>query len=452
MRIVSISGETKKTLDLLNKHYNDFSEMTSSEQSFLCELIQQKQPKKLLELGVAAGSSSVIILNSIKDIQGSHLTSVDYLTLWYRDESKSTGFVVDNYPELKKKWTLYTGALVSDFMEKIGGDIDFCFIDTMHVLPGEVIDFLLVLPYLKPNATIVFHDTNLQTWGEWPQCNSNNMLVSAISGEKMVPEAFETFFFHQTKKRDYQMYFPNIAGIELDGSQQNKIWDIFNLLTQKWKYIPKSSDIESILTSLKKHYSKFYVKMFENILSYQMNNAKNEHTIQDIINENQNRIEEKTQIIISFCDDLNKSQLDVINQNSEKLKDEFENKCIHINNKLDDLNNNIEFVEKSMENLQNQFNKEFFNTQNNFSVLRGDMEKKYDDLINNNQKIEENIILNQICNNNFETLLNILKNYDAALQYNHLKKEYCKYKFLRWIFSPKKRKKYKEKYKKAKNA
>lgn len=76
--------------------------MTSSEQSFLCELIQQKQPKKLLELGVAAGSSSVIILNSIKDIQGSHLTSVDYLTLWYRDESKSTGFVVDNYPELKK--------------------------------------------------------------------------------------------------------------------------------------------------------------------------------------------------------------------------------------------------------------------------------------------------------------------------------------------------------------
>ena len=77
--------------------------MTSSEQSFLCELIQQKQPKKLLELGVAAGSSSVIILNSIKDIQGSHLTSVDYLTLWYRDESKSTGFVVDNYPELKKK-------------------------------------------------------------------------------------------------------------------------------------------------------------------------------------------------------------------------------------------------------------------------------------------------------------------------------------------------------------
>ena len=160
----------------------------------------------------------------------------------------------------------------------------------------------------------------------------------------------------------------------------------------------------------------------------------------------------KTELRKKHKSSLNKSQLDVINQNSEKLKDEFENKCIHINNKLDDLNNNIEFVEKSMENLQNQFNKEFFNTQNNFSVLRGDMEKKYDDLINNNQKIEENIILNQICNNNFETLLNILKNYDAALQYNHLKKEYCKYKFLRWIFSPKKRKKYKEKYKKAKNA
>jgi predicted O-methyltransferase YrrM len=317
MQIQKISSQTQELIATLNPIYNSFSEMTPSEQEFLTDIVRQYKPKKLLELGVASGSSSVLLLNAIKDSPDSHLTSIDYSIPYYRDKTKNSGFVVDEYPQLKPKWTLYTGGVAAKFMDNIGENIDFCFIDTMHALPGEVIDFLLVLPYLKPEAVVVFHDTNLQTWGNWPQCTSNNMLVSAISGEKVVPETFENVFFHNTLKTDFQMYFPNITGIILDGTQQDKIWDIFNLLTQKWKYALKSEDVSFIKASLKKHYSEFYVKMFDNILNYQMNIAKNDRTIQDLIKEHKELVDKGLQEETKTLQTFSEKQSELILRNIE---------------------------------------------------------------------------------------------------------------------------------------
>ncbi len=353
MHIQHISSETKKLIARLNPIYNSFSEMTPSEQEFLTDIVRQYKPKKLLELGIASGSSSVLLLNAIQDIPNSHLTSIDYSTPYYRDKTKNSGFVVDEYPDLKQKWTLYTGGMASEFMEKVGGDIDFCFIDTMHSLPGEVIDFLLVLPYLKPNAVIVFHDTNLQTWGNWPQCTSNNMLVSAISGEKIVPETFENVFFHNTLKKDFQMYFPNITGIILDGTQKDKIWDIFNLLTQKWKYILKSEDITSIKISLEKHYSEFYVKMFDNILNYQMNMAKDDKTIQDIIRENKELIDKRLQDECKAFKTLSEEQNSLIIKNIENTTQQVKHTEEVVSDKIKQANSNLynllqDFSDKTM--------------------------------------------------------------------------------------------------------
>ena len=270
MQVLKVPPKIVKLIAELDPIYGQYSEMTSSERYFLSAIIQKYKPKKLLELGIAAGSSSVLILNAIKNVKNSYLMSVDYSTRYYRDTTKDTGFIVDKYPYLKKRWTLYTGGLASRFMDKIGYDIDFCFIDTKHSLPGEILDFLLILPYLKTNAILVIHDTNLQTWGYWPQCVSNNLLISAISGEKIVPYSFEKKFYHSTLKREFQMYFPNITGVILDNNQRDRVWDIFNLLTQKWEYIPSQEDIGLIRKSFRKHYSRYYTRLFESILSYQL--------------------------------------------------------------------------------------------------------------------------------------------------------------------------------------
>ena len=45
------------------------------------------------------------------------------------------------------KWTLFTGNIAAKFMEQIGNNIDMVFIDSAHFEPGEILDFIIVLPF-----------------------------------------------------------------------------------------------------------------------------------------------------------------------------------------------------------------------------------------------------------------------------------------------------------------
>lgn len=96
-------------LERLGEEYKNYSEMSDQDRAFLNSLLLRKQPKKILEIGVAKGGSSLVILNAIKDSPDAHLYSCDYSENCYVISDKKTGFYVDEFPELKKKWTLYTG-------------------------------------------------------------------------------------------------------------------------------------------------------------------------------------------------------------------------------------------------------------------------------------------------------------------------------------------------------
>jgi predicted O-methyltransferase YrrM len=261
--------------------YIHYSEMAPSEQRFLNDLILKFQPKKVLEIGIAAGSSSVILLNALQNTPNTKLISVDYATQYYRDPTKKSGFIVDSYPRLKENWRLYTGGLISNFTTEIGGDIDFCFIDTMHSMPGEVMDFLAIFPSLKENATVVLHDTSLHTWGDWPDAIATGLLASALSGEKIVLKEFDNVFFHHIMKKNVEMTFSNIAAIVLDKNQKERIWDIFNLLTQRWSYMPTADDLNSFRSVLEKHYDPPYLEYFNTVVNYQEKNFNNRISAND---------------------------------------------------------------------------------------------------------------------------------------------------------------------------
>jgi len=147
----------------LDNAYTKVSEMSFDERAFLNALILKNTPKKLLEIGVSSGGSSIVILNAIKNIPSAKLYSIDLKDNWYKDSGKKTGYIVDDYQYLKSKWKLFTGALALEFIEEIGRGIDFCFIDTAHYNPGEIFDILMVLPYLADDAVIVFHDVKYHT-------------------------------------------------------------------------------------------------------------------------------------------------------------------------------------------------------------------------------------------------------------------------------------------------
>ena len=108
MKFIESTEDEIALMQSLSNEHNKYSGMRYSERLFLSSLAQRYAPKKILEIGVSAGSLSTVLLNATKNI-GSELYSIDILDKWYRNrrlgENKRTGFVMDVYSELKKDGT-----------------------------------------------------------------------------------------------------------------------------------------------------------------------------------------------------------------------------------------------------------------------------------------------------------------------------------------------------------
>lgn len=264
VRIIEPTEQELSVLNSLGDEFKIYSEMSEQDRAFLNTLILRKKPKKLLEIGVSKGGSSIVMLNAIKDIPDAHLYSIDINENCYCISDKKTGFAVDDFPELKKKWTLYTGGIAANFLDEIGGDIDLCLIDTVHSLPGEIFDVLMALPYLKKDAIIIFHDTNLHLRQDRERHFQivNNILISSINGTKLIPG-----FKNNISK--YGKYFNNIGAIQADTSTFKNVYEIFNILTIKWRYMPEEFILSTFKNFLRKFYNGYYVDYFEAIIERQ---------------------------------------------------------------------------------------------------------------------------------------------------------------------------------------
>jgi hypothetical protein len=168
-------------------------------------------------------------------------------------------------------YRLFTGGLACSFMENIGDGVDFALIDTMHNNPGEILDFLMVLPFLKENAIVAFHDVNLQTSmlpnrGYPYGSMTNNLLFSTISGER---KFIQGNFDKQKAACFYpQISFPNIAAIQLNQSTRSNIFDVFNLLTLGWTYLPTADELNEIRNFISVYYEDNLTHFFDEATSY----------------------------------------------------------------------------------------------------------------------------------------------------------------------------------------
>ena len=115
-----------------------FWQLKKNEVYFINGIIRKYKPRTCLEIGVAEGGSSVLILNAIKDIKNSSLISLDLNTKYYINHSKYTGHCVKDYfPELAHNWQLFAGEQPHKFLEKLNIKFEFLFLDTVHQSPGE---------------------------------------------------------------------------------------------------------------------------------------------------------------------------------------------------------------------------------------------------------------------------------------------------------------------------
>jgi len=231
--------------------------LTKIDMKFINGMIRKYKPKKILEIGVASGGSSAIILNAIQNIENSHLYSIDKLTNAFNVRGKETGWIVkEKFSNLMNKWTLYTGGITSNFIEKIGGDIDLVFIDTVHESPGEWLDVIQVMPFLKKtNAIVILHDIRYHLHQGKVFFSSNDHLFTYLKGEKIIPKV--------------PYVIPNIGAVLLDDDQKKYYFDYFFALISTWNYIPDIQEWNFIRNFASKYYSKELIEIYDS--SYKLN-------------------------------------------------------------------------------------------------------------------------------------------------------------------------------------
>ncbi len=236
-----------------------YSEMTLFQQAFLCGLLKEKRPNKIVELGVSAGGTTAIILTCLKEIDCScKMYSVDISEKWYRTNQKDTGFVAKEFMHQivgKTEHKFVLGQEIAHVIDEIGDGIDFLILDTTHSMPGEYLDFLVCLPYLKEDCVVVLHDVI----ENHVICRDNeiatNLLFQLVQGNKwyMKENGLETFGFS------------NIAAVEV--KKQQNMDSLFGGLSFSWLYMLKSE--KKYMELIEKHYGEQYLIQFKNILALQ---------------------------------------------------------------------------------------------------------------------------------------------------------------------------------------
>jgi len=242
-------------------------QMSYKESAYLNGIIRKTKPKNIVEIGISAGGNTCVILNAIRDMADTKLYSFDYNTKWYREahleNSRKSGFLVNEIiPELMNKWELYTGGVpckyFDDYLPKEG--IDICFVDTVHSNPGEHLNILEIMPYMKKNGIIILHDTNYHTLFN-VQGYTNIVLLNTLKGKRIYLKSEKT------------MCIPNIGAIILDDNINEMLFPLFSNLSLPWFQKILDSDYYIILKHLMKYYSKNLIQIYTFYCCFYMNDG-----------------------------------------------------------------------------------------------------------------------------------------------------------------------------------
>lgn len=232
-------------------------EMSEFESAFLCGAIKQFRPKKILEVGLAGGATTAIILQALEDNGDSYqMYSIDASSTFYRDRNKSTGFIATFALEnnlfapqstLRGEHKMHIGKFLPQVIDEIGGDIDLVILDTVHSMPGEGLDFLAVLPYLKDGAIVVLHDV---AYNQIKIQNANGhattVLFSAVTAEK--------FLNFIPDNGNCKFIYPNIAAFQINEQTAANIENVFLTMILRWIYLPSQGEVNLYRVHYQRHY------------------------------------------------------------------------------------------------------------------------------------------------------------------------------------------------------
>lgn len=259
---VQLNRKPRETIKDIIDPILDEPEMSEFDSAFLCGLIKAERPKKIVEIGIAAGATTAIIIECLEEMDIDYeMYSVDFSEKYYRNIGDiSSGFIAKTLMEQKRmkgKHHFLLGGCVYQYLDQIGSDIDFLILDTMHTLPGELLDFIVLFRHLSPNAIVCLHDVSLNNRVRgFSYMNATNILFHSIVGEKIINYIPE----NKVEKVDY----PNIGAFRINKDTECYIENVFQALTMSWYYMPNWKDIKGYGEHIKKDYSNDIFHIWEN--------------------------------------------------------------------------------------------------------------------------------------------------------------------------------------------
>ena len=144
--------------------------MRRSEIDVLCGLIRANRFSKLLEIGMANGSSSVAMLRTLTENGGGSLTSIDpyqYAAVGSVRNDNDDGYSGEGVENVSKAGFSHMHTLLAepDFIAlpklvQAKEKFDFIFVDGYHSFDYAFIDFFYADLLLKVGGIVAFHDSS----------------------------------------------------------------------------------------------------------------------------------------------------------------------------------------------------------------------------------------------------------------------------------------------------
>lgn len=195
------------------------------------------------------GGGTAIIVECLDELGiETEMFSVDISEQYYREESYTCGYRAKEIIQESKcvKHSFLLGQSIPYVIEQIGDGIDFLVLDTSHILPGELLDFITILPFLKDSCIVVMHDVNAGHYHGDMREIATCLLFSGVSSKDK----------YRMRDASSNMFsFSNIAAFSVDRSTRERIEDVVSLLLNPWSYTLSEAEKKQYLKIIELFYN-----------------------------------------------------------------------------------------------------------------------------------------------------------------------------------------------------